>query len=68
MTTDIKITATTPQGGTTSKTITYINPDATNAQLATLGTMINSLTDNQYVKTTKITQVDVDTEADGDNA
>ena len=62
---NIVITSTSPQGKVLQKTLTDINPDATNAQLATFGTMLNALTDNTYGKTTKITKVHCDAEAGG---
>ena len=62
---NIVITSTSPQGKVLQKTLTDINPAATNAQLATFGTMLNALTDNQYGKTVKITKVHCDAEAGG---
>ena len=62
---NIVITSTSPQGKVLQKTLTDINPDATNAQLATFGTMLNALTDNQYGRTVKITKVHCDAEAGG---
>ena len=62
---NIVITSTSPQGKVLQKTLTDINPDATNAQLATFGTMLNALTDNQYGKTVKITKVHCDVESGG---
>lgn len=62
--TQIIIDATDTNGNPINKTIKNINPAATNAQLATFGTMLNALTDNQYGKTTKITTTDVDLESD----
>lgn len=58
---DIKI-QTTKDGSTSTKTITDVNPAATNTQLATLGTMLTALTTNTYVKTDKVTTVNCDTE------
>ena len=62
MTVDIQISAKTSQGKTTTRTISDINPEATNEQLATLGTMINAFTTNVYEGTTKITKINVDNE------
>lgn len=58
---DIKI-QTTKDGSTSTKTITDVNPAATNTQLVTLGTMLTALTTNTYVKTDKVTTVNCDTE------
>lgn len=54
----------TKSGNTVTSTISDINPNATNAQLAQLGTMFNALTTNTYVESQKITTVYVDTESD----
>ena len=62
--TDLKIKATDSQARSITSTISYVNPNATNAQLATLGTMINSFTTNVYDHSEKITTVNVDTEED----
>ena len=55
----------TKDGKTLQKTLTDVNPAATNAQLATFGTMLNALTTNTYGKTDRITKVNCDTEPDG---
>lgn len=61
---DLKIKATSPQGKSITTSVTYVNPEATNDQLATLGTMVNALTDNSYDSSTKVTTVEVDVESD----
>lgn len=61
---DLKIKATSPQGKSITTSVTYVNPEATNDQLATLGTMVNALTDNRYDSSTKVTTVEVDVESD----
>ncbi len=58
------ITAT-KSGKTIQKSLTDMNPEATNAQLATFGTMLNALTTNTYQKTDRITKVNCDTEPGG---
>ena len=65
---NIVITSTSPQGKTLQKTLTDINPAATNEQLATFGNMLNQLTDNVYGNTTKITKVNCDGEEGGGKA
>lgn len=60
---NIVITSTNSQGKTLQKTLTDINPAATNSQLATFGNMLNQLTTNVYGHTTKITKTNCDTEA-----
>ena len=61
---NIIITAT-KSGKTIQKSLTDMNPEATNAQLATFGTMLNALTTNTYQKTDRITKVNCDTEPGG---
>ena len=61
---NIIITAT-KSGKTIQKSLTDVNPEATNAQLATFGTMLNALTTNTYQKTDRITKVNCDTEPGG---
>lgn len=46
-------------------TISYINPAATNEQLATLGAMINSFTTNVYDHSERVTTANVNTEPGG---
>lgn len=60
MLTSIKIT-TTDGGKTASKTITYINPQASNSVLAQFGTMLTALTLNTYQKTDRIDTQNCDT-------
>ena len=59
------IITSTNAGKTLQKTVTDINPAATNAQLATFGGMLNSLTTNTYGKTDRVRKVNCDTEAGG---
>lgn len=47
------------------KTISNINPAATNAQLAQFGEMIADLTTGQYAKTDRVTKINCDTEPGG---
>lgn len=63
--TDLKLYATDTQGKSTTSSITYINPEATNSELLRLGRMINNLTTNTYSKTDRINTVNCDTEAGG---
>lgn len=60
----IKIIAT-KNGSTVTATINDVNPEATNTQLATLGTKFNALTSNTYQETNRITTVNCDTEPGG---
>lgn len=62
--TDLKIKATDSQARSLTSTISYVNPSASNSQLATLGTMINAFTTNVYDHSEKITTVNVDGEGD----
>ena len=52
-------------GKTLQKTLTDVNPAATNAQFATMGTMLTALTNCTYQKTDRITKVNCDTEPGG---
>ena len=52
-------------GKTLQKTLTNVNPDATSAQLATLGHMLNGLTTNVYVSTDRVDKYNCDTEDSG---
>lgn len=63
--TDIKLYSTEPSGKATTATISDVNPDATNAQLKTLGQMLNSFTRNRYDKTNRINTIQCDTEEGG---
>lgn len=65
---DLKIKTTSPQGANMTTTIAYVNPAATNAQLATLGNRINQLTSNIYGHSEKVTTVNVDGEPGGGQA
>lgn len=47
------------------KTINNVNPNATNAQLATVAAMLTALTNCTYQKTDRITKVNCDTEPGG---
>ena len=61
---DLKISS--ENGGTKqTTTIGYVNPEATNAQLASLASALNAFTDNVYIEANRITTVNVDTEAGG---
>ena len=61
----IILTSTNPGGQTLQKTLTDINPDATNAQLKTFGQKLNALTNNTYGKTDRIIKYNCDTEEGG---
>lgn len=63
--TDIKLYSTEPSGKATTATISDVNPEATNAQLKTLGQMLNSFTRNRYDKTNRINTIQCDTESGG---
>ena len=52
-------------GVTVQKTVSNINPTATNAQLAQFGEMIADLTTGQYVKTDRVRKFNCDTEPGG---
>ena len=60
--TDIKLYSTEPSGKATTATISDVNPEATNAQLKTLGQMLNAFTRNRYDKTNRINTIQCDTE------
>lgn len=55
----------TKNGASVTTTISDVNPEATNAQLAQLGTMFNALTTNTYEESNRVTTVNVDTEPGG---
>ena len=60
------ITSTDPTTGKTlQKTLTDINPDASNAQIATFGGMLNAITGNGYVNTFRVDKVNCDLESGG---
>lgn len=52
-------------GKNITTTITDVNPAATNAQLASLGTKFTALTTNVYQETNRVTTVNCDTEPGG---
>ena len=61
---DLKISS--ENGGTKqTTTISYVNPEATNAQLQSLASALNNFTDNVYIEANRITTVNVDTEPGG---
>ena len=60
--TSLIISATGSGGKTVQKTVTVVNPHASNEKLTTLGQMLNSLTTNTYQTTTRIDKVNCDTE------
>lgn len=62
--TDIKLISTDTNAKTSTTSITYVNPDASNEQLSTFGQMLNNFTTNNYVRTDRVTTVDCDAEAD----
>ena len=61
---DLKIKATDTSGNALTNTISYVNPDLTNAQLSTLAHNLNGLTTNRYEEGQKVTTVNIDSEAD----
>lgn len=52
----ITITATDTNSSKISTNISDVNPEATNQELKTFAQMLNGLTTNSYVETTKITK------------
>ena len=60
--TSLIISATGSGGKTVQKTVTDVNPNASNAKLTALGQMLNSLTTNTYQTTNRIDKVNCDTE------
>ena len=61
---DLKISS--ENGGTKqTTTISYVNPEATNEQLASLASALNNFTDNVYIEANRVTTVNVDTEPGG---
>ena len=54
------VTATANDGTIVRKTVDNINPLATDEQIASLGSAINSFTDNTYVKTEKVVRINCD--------
>ena len=61
----IIINSTDTSGKAMQKTLTDINPDASNEQLSTFGQMLNNFTTNNYGKTERVIKVDCDAEAGG---
>lgn len=61
--TSLIIGATDSGGKTIQKTVTDVNPNATNEQLTTFGKMLNSLTNNTYQTTNRIDKTNCDTES-----
>lgn len=59
MTTEIIITATALNGEKKQSTISNVNPSATNAELSELGQLINAISTNSYVSTTRVDKQDV---------
>lgn len=59
------ISTTTPDGLDASKTISNINPEASNEKLAELGQKLNAFTDNTYGKTDRVIKYNCDTESGG---
>ena len=59
------LTSTNTSGQTLQKTLTDINPDASNAQLKTFAQMLNNMTDNTYGKTDRVIKYNCDTESGG---
>lgn len=61
--TSIIINSTDTAGKAAQKTFTDVNPNASNAQLATLGQMLAAVSTNTYNGTTRIDKTDCDTES-----
>lgn len=61
----IKVTTTSTMGSTSTKSISYTNPDASNEQLMQLGKKLTALTDNTYGKTDRVITINCDTEGGG---
>ena len=59
------LTSTNTSGQTLQKTLTDINPDASNEQLVQLGQKLIALTDNTYGKTDRVIKYNCDTEGGG---
>lgn len=58
-TTSIIIYTESPEGTTTSTTITNVNPAAGDDSLKAMALQMNALTNNTYEKTTKVTKEDI---------
>ena len=57
--TTINIMSDDTSGKDLSKAITYINPNATNAQIAAFATGLNNLTTNHYQKVRRVDVYDI---------
>lgn len=64
MDTSIIITSTDAYGKKRKRSITDINPNATNTQLHDFAQQINLLTSNRYETTTRVDKINVDSETD----
>ena len=64
MTDSIIIKSTDTNNKVNQKTITFINPEASNADLKTFAQGLNALTTNSYNETVRIEKINVDTEDD----
>lgn len=62
MQTSIQISLRDSEGVTKQKSFAYINPSATSAELVAFARGIVSLSDDTYVKTTRINKIDCDNE------
>ena len=60
--TSVILTARDESGKDLQKSLTDINPDATNAQLMTFAQKLNSMTKNTYISTTRVDKINCDTE------
>lgn len=56
----IQITSTDQTDKKVTDKISYVNPQATNAQLVEFAQMLMNLSDNEYMATTKITEEAID--------
>lgn len=61
---DLKIKAKDTSGNALTSTISYVNPELTNAQLRELASNLNGLTTNNYDEGQKVTTVNIDSEED----
>lgn len=66
MATAAAIIYSTLNGKTQARTISNIDPNATNLQIRTFTQGLNALTTRQYVETYKVIRINCDTEADPD--
>ena len=60
--TSIIINSTSNQGKSLQKTLTDVNPEATNEELATFGQRLTAITTNVYGNTTRIDKINCDAE------